>query len=363
MLGRAAVATLLLAAACSNPETTTPPTVSWTKVELPAGAEPVKLTVQGSNLLVGLRQRGAKVVPGLLVRSPDARLTAVPMRPESPYAFDAVWYSIVTDGDRILAVGGAPGGAHANTRWTVWTGTAKGLVEKPQSFNTFGGWGAGSVVDAVTTPAGQALLGSWGSEQAGLDVAVWLPRGDRWIRQSSARTPLESTRERQVGIRSATTSGAGIVAAGSQLDLTSGVRQSAVMWRSAGLNQGWERSDLPDSGDRGEAASVSCTPDACAIAGWVDGKLALWKDARRLSGVPEVAVGDKDVLPPPIQDGDRLVQVVGEAGQVRVVHGDGSSWKVQNATGPTGAVLDAALVGDSLYVIAGTALWHAPISR
>ena len=69
-------------------------------------------------------------------------------------------------------------------------GITFGLVEQPQSFNTFGGWGAGNLVDAVTTTAGSALIGSWGSDKAGLDAAAWLPSGAKWIRQSSAGTAL-----------------------------------------------------------------------------------------------------------------------------------------------------------------------------
>jgi hypothetical protein len=340
--------------------------LSWTRVDLPAGDEPVLLTPSGTELLIGLRHPGTRVVPRLMTRAADGRSSVVPLQPKSPYAFEAKWHSVTTDGSRILAIGGAPGGAHSNTRWTVWSGSASGLVEQPQSFNTFGGWGAGSVVDAVITPAGQALVGTWGSEQAGLDAAVWLPHGERWIRQSSAGTALESTRELQVGPRSAATAGAGIVLAGSQLSLVSGVRQQAALWRSTTLNQGWARLELPDPGDRSEAVSAHCTPEACTVAGYVDGQLAMWKvegsAADRLDGLPPVTVGDRDVVPAPIDLDGRLVQVVGDGGRVRVVSGDGTNWTVHDGTGPTGAVTDAALAGNQLYVLAGATLWRTDVA-
>ena len=34
--------------------------------------------------------------------------------------------SLTADGDRIVALGAAHGGAHANVRWTIWTGTPAG---------------------------------------------------------------------------------------------------------------------------------------------------------------------------------------------------------------------------------------------
>ena len=95
---------------------------------------------------------------------------------------------MATDGARVIAIGGANGGAHANVRWTTWAGTAAGVVELPQSFYTFGGWGAGDLVEAVVTPSGDALVGSWGGARAGLDTAVWTFADRTWTRQDPAGT-------------------------------------------------------------------------------------------------------------------------------------------------------------------------------
>ncbi len=370
----AALATVLVAGACSggpgesddSGTTRTGDPVTWTQVQLPAGEEAVRLTPDGDELLVGLRRPGARPVPRLMIRSADGRLTPVPLQPKSPYAFEATWQSLVTDGGRILAIGGAPGGAHSNTRWTVWTGSTAGLVEKPQSFYTFGGWGAGNLLDAVATPAGTAVVGSWGSDKAGLDAAVWLPSGDRWDRRPSSGTPLESTSKLLVSARSATSAGNGLVLPGAQVTLGDGfVKQQAAVWRSSSLNQGWTRLELPDPGDRSEAIRARCTADGCLMSGYVDGQLALWRldggTASRLPGVPPVTVSDKDDVPAPIDVDGTLLQVVGDNGKVKVLTGNDGRWTEHDSTGPSGPVVDALRLGDTLYLIAGTTLWTTPL--
>jgi hypothetical protein len=67
----------------------------------------------------------------------------------------------------------------------VWSGSDTGVHEQPQAFSTFSGLGAGDLVDAVLTPAGAALVGSWQSADAGLDIAVWTAEGDTWSRNDS----------------------------------------------------------------------------------------------------------------------------------------------------------------------------------
>jgi hypothetical protein len=356
------------AAPSAGPQAGEGPPVAWAEVDLPTDSEPVVLAKKGSDLLIGLRHRGAKVVPELMVRTADGRQTAVPVQPISPYAFEAVWQSIATDGTRILALGGARGGAHSNTRWTVWSGTAAGLREQPQEFNTFGGQTAGALFSAIITPTGSALLGSWGSDQTGLDAAVWLAKGDKWIRQSSAKTALQSTPGLLVGPSFGTVSGEGIVLVGSQVRLAPDtVQQEAAVWRSTELNRGWSRVALPDPGDRSQAVTAGCSATSCIVSGYADGQLAMWQlegsEASRLQGIPRAAVGDKDRLPPPIAHNGQIIQVVAESGKVKVISGHGATWTVQGSTGPTGAVTDAVLVGNALYLIAGPANGPAELWR
>lgn len=359
------LAASLIVSACSNSDQKGEgprqgDAVTWTKVELPAGEEPVTLTAKGDDLLIGLRHRGAKVVPGLTIRSADGKLTPIPLTPKSPYAFLAVWQSVAIDGTTILGLGGAAGGAHSNTRYTVWTGTTSGLVEKPQEFNTFGGQTAGNVIGAALTPGGGALLGSWGSDISGLDAAVWLPQGEKWIRQKVAGTALQSKADLLVGPTSSAVSGAGIVLAGSQVKLGPNlVEQHAALWRSTQLNQGWSRLELPDGGARSEARAVSCTATVCLASGYVDGKLAIWKiegdKASRYQGVPQFAVGDKDKVPAAVESDGKLIQVVADGDKVKVLTGTGNQWTVRDATGPSGQVAQTVQVGGALYLLSGLA--------
>ncbi len=290
----ALLAASLVFSACSDSDAGSGPRqgdpVTWTKVELPAGEEPVTLTAKGADLLIGVQHKGAKVVPGLTIRSADGKFTPIPVKPTSPYAFLAVWQSVAINGTTVVALGGAPGGAHSNVRYTVWTGTTSGLIEHPQEFNTFGGQTAGNVIGAVMAPGGSALLGSWGSDISGLDAAVWLPQGEKWIRQKVAGTALQSKADLLVGPTSGTVSGDSIVIAGSQVRLGPNlVEQHAALWRSTQLNQGWSRLELPDGGARSDVRTITCTATVCLASGYADGKLAIWK----IEGSQRVAVSGR----------------------------------------------------------------------
>jgi hypothetical protein len=358
------------AAACKDEKSAAPPPVAWSKVDV-GPAEPVTLTAHGSELLVGLRHRGAKVVPELqLIQGDERKPIAVKPNPASPYAFEAIWYSIAYDGKQLLALGGASGGAHSNTRWTVWTGTPQtGLVEHPQNFWTFGGQTAGDLFSAVLTPSGGALLGTWGGVETGNDAMVWLPQPDgKWTRQDPTKTALQSTSSLLVGPGFGTTLGDSIVLVGSQVRLAPNtVAQEAAVWRSTKLNKGWTRLALPEPGNRSQANTATCAKD-CVISGYVDGHLAIWQldasgTAKRLQGVPSMKVGDKDKLPPPIVDGDKIVQIVAQDNKVQVLTGQNGQWTVQDAQGPEGLVTDAVLMPDhKLYLIAGTSLWQTTLS-
>ena len=374
MTWRAAVVLFLVATAalgaCTSAEgggSATPtatanpgPNLTWSAVPLPAGVETRTLTTMGDRLLVGGLRAGDTTEtpsPAMLTIDAAGTQTPVPLNPQSPYAPVARWYSVATDGTRIVAIGGANGGAHANVRWTTWSGTLAGVDELPQSFYAFGGWGAGELVEAVITPGGDALVGSWGGAKAGLDAAVWTFADRVWTRQDPAGTALESTATVLVGPRGATRDGAGILVAGSALHLDEGVRQTAAVWRSAGVNSGWHRIDLPDVGDHSEAVAARCgdatTPNGCVVAGQVEERLAVWAvdgdHATRLTGVPDLAVGDQDVVPAPVTSGSTTVLVSPNGATAALLSRAGGSAWAQSA-GPSGRPAAAAMVGDRLYV-------------
>jgi hypothetical protein len=335
------------------------PQLTWTTVALPTGMEPKTLTTMGDRLLVGALKAGDTPdtpSPAMLTIGADGAQTPIPLTPQSPYAPLARWYSVATDGTRIIAIGGANGGAHANVRWTTWSGTVAGVTELPQSFYAFGGWGAGDLVDAVITPGGDALIGSWGGAKAGLDAAVWTFADPVWNRQDPAGTALESTATLLVGPRGATSDGGGILVTGSALHLDNGVNQTAAVWRSSGVNTGWHRIDLPDVGTHSESVSARCGGSGatvCLVAGQVDGQLAVWSldgDAvRRQIGIPALAVGDQDVVPAPLTTGGTTLVVSPNGATAALLSRAGTAGWATSA-GPTGLPVAAALVGDRLYV-------------
>ncbi len=338
------VLVVLLVAGCGATQPRQPEPTRFTQVELPPGAAPVRIAAMGDELVVAVSEDGE---PGV-VRHRDGTNTEVPLTPATGYGAKALWYSLAartTDGEPdILAVGGKRGGAHGNVRWSVWRTTENGMAEQPQTFSTFGGLGAGDLIDGVLPDTGPLLVGTWQSHSAGLDPSVWTTDGVTWTRRSSTGTPLESTRAALKYPMSATWSGAEVVIAGWQL--VAGA-QRPVVWTLRGEQV--ITALLPDAGRRATAITVTCG-NTCAVAGQVDGKLAVWQGSgntwRRVPDVPEVPVGDADRPPPPL--GDTLVY--SDRGKVRIATLGGGT---RDAAGPTGVVTGVARVGDNVYVLAG----------
>ena len=155
--------------------------------------------------------------------------------------------------------------------------------------------------------------------------------------------------------------------AGRGLGIATDTGQVPLVWQSGRDVSGWSKTTLPDAGKAGAAAAVRCAATTCAVAGRVDGTLALWQmtDGRwsRLAGLPPIAVGDDDRLAAPLSPDGPVTEIVSDRGQVKVVAAAGETTTVRTAAGPTGAVTAAVQVGPSVYVIAGgpagPTLWQA----
>ena len=344
--------------------------VVFSKVEVPGGGVPTALAPAGDTLLIGTRRDGQPLIPGMLRRGPDGEVAEIPATGVSPYGLIARWFSIVSDGNRILGIGGENGGAHGNVRWSIWTGQPTAISEKAQAFSTFGSYGAGELTGAVLTPAGPVIMGTWQSANAGYDLATWTADGDSWNRQESRGTPLESTVD-ELGFPVATTAlGRGVLVAGWVLTSKPGSGPTPFVWQSSEGATGWTKATLPDGGHDGAAMSVRCWESVCGIAGRVDGKLAAGQltDGRwaRIPDTPPVPVTDKDHLAEPLQVDGKLTILVSEGGQVKIARHNGPQWTVRTATGPTGTVIATAKVGDTIYLIADQTLWRvdaAALSR
>ena len=362
---------LIALAACGGvdrpAEPTPTPTLEWTAVDLPESMNPRSLAISGPDLLVGGRSTSGGNHPVLAAVADNGAARSVPLKPNSPYAKVADLVSLDANGTEVVALGAAAGGAHSNFRWTVWRGNDKGLVDYPQTFETFGGPSAGGLTDIVLTADGPVIVGAWYSASGkGLDAAVWLPKGDRWLLQPSAGTPLANTDLVQVGPRSAAAGGHSVIITGSLITFENGLQQTAAVWTWPSRSAQWSVVRLPDAGKRSEALSTQCA-EACWVSGYVDGQVALWQ------------VGSGDPVRKPLPDGlmvdggTRTVLTAGgrpgvvfsQAGHTSLVVETEVGWSTFAA--PDSTVRDAIALGDRVYAILGadprkTRLWTASLS-
>lgn len=331
----------------------------WQPLVLPDGMVPATLQVIDDTLLVGgHRVAGAGRTPVLAQSSPDqagVSLSPIPLTPTTPYGKVADLVSLTGSNGRVAALGAAHGGAHANFRWTVWTGTAGRLVDRPQTFETFGGWDAGTLLGLATDRRGPLIVGTWQGPH-GPDGAVWRVEGERWVRQPTAPA-MANTAERQVGPRTVSQQADGsVVVNGSVIDLRDGVHQSAAYWRD--VDGSWSLTALADPGRRSESWSTACGP-VCWSVGGRDGAIAVWAGGRRVEA-PDLPIADADtgiVL----VSGDRTVVAVTSNGAGRLLvsgadraeGADGAGdWRVYLT--PGGPIRDAEVIDTRLYLLTGT---------
>lgn len=359
----AVAAALLVPSACTpaheqaaqRPET---PAVlaGWDTVHLPGDLVPATVASVGGDVLIGGSVgAGDDRAPALARRSADDSSPAwepVPLRPSTPYGKVASLLSLAGDGRSLSALGAAHGGAHANVRWTVWTGTPAGLVDRPQTFETFGGQEAGGLLAVVRDRVGPLIVGTWQGAH-GLDGALWRSEGQRWVRQPTPAA-FTNTPDRQVAPRTAAGQPDGSVTIdGSVIDLSDGVRQSAAVWRGSGTD--WRLTLLPDSGQRSEAWSTVCAEPVsaeCWTVGSREGAVTVWIDGDRAGPpeLPELPVGDADTGVITRHD-DRVVVAVSTNGRGRLLVGHDGGWRL--FTAPDGTLRAAALVGTKLYLVSG----------
>jgi len=342
--------------------------LTWSRIALPAGVEASSLAVTTTGLLVGGRASSGGDHPVLFVVDASGAVRPVPLHPHSPYAKVADLVSLAARGGEVVALGVAHGGAHANFRWTVWSGSTSSLDDDPQTFETFGGQSAGGLLDIVFTSEGAEIAGTWAAPEGGLDAAVWLPRGHRWVRQNSTGTALANTPQLQVAPRAAIGSAAMIIS-GSVITFENGVQQRAAVWSQQNHRKPWALLQLPEAGTHGEALSSICSqsPERCWVSGYADGVVALWTfdttatpaNGTRDSTLPRLQHDAEDAGPITVTSADRPALLVSHLGTSQLLVSDSQGWRT--FTGPAGPVIDATTVDDRLYAITrapdGVALW------
>ena len=351
---------MIIFANCSNAQppapTETVRELSWSQIALPESVAASSLSSMADDLLVGGRASAGGDHPVLLVVDPAGSARPVPLQPNSPYAKVADLVSLAAGGNKVVALGAAHGGAHANFRWTAWAGSPERLDDYPQTFETFGGQSAGGLLDIVYTADGPAIAGSWAAPEGGLDAAVWLSRGERWIRQNSAGTALANTAQLQVAPRAASAAGSAMIIMGSVITFGDGAEQRAAVWTWPSRKSAWTLQQLPDAGTHSEALSSGCM-QTCWLSGHADGKVALWTldpahangSASRDTTLPAMEIDTDGPGPRTVLSGDQPGVIFSHNGNTRLLLHDSRGWQAFAA--PAGSVLDATSVGDRLYAI------------
>lgn len=367
---------MILIVSCASPgpsaEKETVHELAWSRVALPESVAASSLAAASGRLLVGGRASTGGDHPVLFTVDASSTARPVSLHPISPYAKVADLVSLAAQGDEVVALGAAHGGAHANFRWTVWAGSRHRLNEYPQTFETFGGQSAGGLLDIVTTSEVPVIAGTWAARAGGLDASVWLPKDRKWLRQESAGTALANTKEIQVAPRAANGAGSTMIISGSVITFGDGVEQRAAIWIWPNRSSAWILQQLPDAGTHSEALASACA-QTCWVSGHADGSVALWSfdparaagTATRESTLPSLEIDTDGPGPRTVMSGARPGVVFSHAGSTRLVVSDGrNGW--QTFTAPHGSVLDATTVGDRLYAIIraddGVGLWTADLA-
>jgi hypothetical protein len=355
-----ALLVMIIFANCSHAQPPTPTEtvreLSWSQIALPESVAASSLSSMADDLLVGGRASAGGDHPVLLVVDPAGSARPVPLQPNSPYAKVADLVSLAAGGNKVVALGAAHGGAHANFRWTVWAGSPERLDDYPQTFETFGGQSAGGLLDIVYTSDGPAIAGTWAAPEGGLDAAVWLSRGERWVRQNSAGTALANTAQLQVAPRAASAAGSAMIIMGSVITFGDGAEQRAAVWTWPSRKSAWTLQQLPDAGTHSEALSSGCM-QTCWVSGHADGKVALWTfdpahadgSASRDSTLPAMEIDTDGPGPRTVLSGDQPGVIFSDNGNTRMLLQDSRGWQAFAA--PAGSVLDATSVGDRVYAI------------
>jgi hypothetical protein len=357
----AALLIMIMVASCSDAGPPTPREttheLSWSRIALPESVVASSLAPTSEALLMGGHASSDRGHPVLFAVDAAGNTRPVRLQPTSPYAKVADLVSVAANGTQVVALGAKHGGAHANVRWTVWTGSTQRLAEYPQPFETFGGQSAGGLLGIVSASEGPVIAGTWAAKEGGLDAAVWLPNDRRWLRQESAGTALANTQQILVNPRAASAAGSAVILSGSVITFGDGAEQRAAIWSWPTRSSTWMLQQLPDAGIHSEALSSRCV-QTCWVSGYADGRLALWsldlahvaESATRDSTLPSLEINTDGPGPRTVLSGGRPGILFSHAGSTRLLVNDGhNGWQI--FTAPAGSVLDATTVGDRLYAI------------
>ena len=254
----------------------------------PVGMVPASLSAAVDGVIVGGATDSAAPEP-MLAQWQPAGWQGIPMQAGTEYGAMATVVHLALGPDRqVTAIGSIAGGAHLNPRRSAWIGTTDGVVEEPQTVETFGGPDAGGVTGMVS---GQdpMIVGTWTTDAGLIGVATWGHQDRTWVRRPSPPVLSGNATELLTATATAATgAGTGVVITGLATTFVGGVvHQQAVLWFSGDDPEVWTRVDLDASDQDSAATDVSCAAGSCVVVGRLGDRLAAWRvDAR--AAVPAV---------------------------------------------------------------------------
>ncbi len=266
---------VLVAAACSGPTGHPAPTgPAWQAVTLPltgSGRPEIEdvATCPGHWYAVGAYlAAGGETAPAAWTSADAGRTwTALATRPVSAYGPQHVLTAVACRDDAVVAVGGAPGGAHGNLRTGTWLSTGGGpLTEIPAGLDLFGGDAQIGVGRLAAGPPGWVLAGDRRAANGAPGAVVWTAPDGRSFRLVDADPALSSDARGQTEAQDVLSTGDGFTLVGGVI--VAGRKDAArdpAVWTSAdGLR--WTRVDVPAAPEDEELERVI---------GYGDGLLAL----------------------------------------------------------------------------------------
>ena len=325
----------------------------------PAGVVPAALAAVASDLVVAGTDATGEA-PAVVLQAGGT----VPLVPSEPYAASARIVSAASAGGVLYLIGGRAGGAHGNTRWTVWDGPVTGPVtSRQQEFFTFGGQDAGPLLGSVSVDGRPIIVGSRGGA-AGPNAALYAADGEIW-HQLDTPSALQSASGRVLGFTAVTSAGSTIVIVGDSVQATdAGVVQTPALFYGTVRGE-WRRIDLPvptQAPGLRHATAVACTAATCWVAGWAKNPI-VWEVSLRdgVVGPTTAFTGDVTGADDPsalltIVDGRPLVVTNAATPSAEVLCADGWS----SVPSPEKASAIAAF-GSDAYLVAGDRLWRASV--
>ena len=325
----------------------------------PAGVVPAALAAVASDLVVAGTDATGEA-PAVVLQAGGT----VPLVPSEPYAASARIVSAASAGGVLYLIGGRAGGAHGNTRWTVWDGPVTGPVtSRQQEFFTFGGQDAGPLLGSVSVDGRPIIVGSRGGA-AGPNAALYAADGEIW-HQLDTPSALQSASGRVLGFTAVTSAGSTIVIVGDSVQATdAGVVQTPALFYGT-VGGEWRRIDLPvptQAPGLRHATAVACTAATCWVAGWAKNPI-VWEVSLRdgVVGPTTAFTGDVAGADDPsalltIVDDRPLVVTNAATPSAEVLCADGWS----SVPSPAQAMAIAAF-GSDAYLVAGDRLWRATV--